>query len=50
MTQYSGPGYLQVKNNWSIDWNNYLAQEGYVVVYVNPRGIGARGQEFKKCT
>ncbi len=50
MTQYSGPGSQQVKNNWSIDWNNYLAQEGYVVVCVDPRGTGARGQEFKKCT
>ncbi|MBN2596941.1 S9 family peptidase [Labilibaculum sp.] len=50
MTQYSGPNSQSVLNSWSFDWYQYLAQEGYVVVCVDPRGTGARGQMFRKCT
>lgn len=50
VTQYSGPNSQSVKNSWSFDWYQYLAQEGYVVVCVDPRGTGARGQNFRKCT
>jgi len=50
MTQYSGPNSQSVNNSWSFDWYQYLAQEGYIVVCVDPRGTGARGQMFRKCT
>ena len=57
MWQYSGPGSQQVRNSWSIGsmgngamFDNYLAQEGFIVVCVDGRGTGGRGAEFKKCT
>lgn len=50
MTQYSGPNSQSVIDEWSFDWYNYLSQEGFLVVCVDPRGTGARGEEFRKCT
>ncbi|HZL12231.1 MAG TPA: S9 family peptidase [Prolixibacteraceae bacterium] len=50
MTQYSGPDSQEVLDKWSVNWNQYLAQEGFVVACVDPRGTGARGEEFRKMT
>lgn len=48
--QYSGPNSQQVRNSWGMDWAQYLAQEGYIVTCIDPRGTAARGEEFRKCT
>ncbi len=50
---YGGPGAQTVTNAWG--WSNYfwfqmLAQNGFIIVSVDNRGTGARGQEFKKMT
>lgn len=50
MVQYSGPGSQEVLNKWSLDWEQTLAAEGYIVACVDGRGTGNRGAEFKKCT
>lgn len=51
MYVYGGPGSQTVENSWG--WFNYvwfqmLAQKGIIVVSVDGRGTGARGEEFKK--
>lgn len=53
MTQYSGPGSQSVANSWggSNDyWFQMLAQDGYIIVCVDPRGTGLKGRDFKKVT
>lgn len=50
MTQYSGPNSQQVLDIFRIDWYYYMAERGFVVACVDPRGTGARGEEFRKCT
>jgi dipeptidyl-peptidase 4 len=53
MTQYSGPGSQSVNNSFggrNYWWLQMLAQNGYIVVCVDGRGTGARGEEFKKMT
>ena len=53
MTQYSGPGSQSVANSWSGGkgyWFQMLAQEGYIIVCVDPRGTGLKGRDFKKMT
>lgn len=55
--QYSGPGNQQVVDSWNIGsmsqgaaFDQYLAQQGFIVVCVDGRGTGGRGAEFEKCT
>ncbi|MBR1631678.1 MAG: S9 family peptidase, partial [Paludibacteraceae bacterium] len=50
MVQYSGPNSQLVKDQWKMDWEYYLAQQGIIVVCVDGRGTGARGSKFRKCT
>ncbi|MDL2242045.1 DPP IV N-terminal domain-containing protein, partial [Bacteroidales bacterium OttesenSCG-928-L03] len=50
IVQYSGPDSQEVKDEFKVDWYHALCKRGYVVAAVDPRGTGARGQEFRKCT
>ena len=50
---YGGPGHNEVLDAW--DGNDYffhqlLAQKGYIIFQVDPRGTMYQGVEFKKCT
>lgn len=48
MIQYSGPNSQQVLDRFGVDWYYELAKQGFVVVSVDGRGTGARGEEFRK--
>lgn len=53
MFVYGGPGSQTVENRWASRndfWFQYLTQQGYIVVSVDNRGTGARGEAFKKVT
>ncbi len=54
MYVYGGPGSQTVQDSYGGGfnpwWYQMLAQQGYIVVSVDNRGTGARGQEFKKMT
>ncbi|MDE6276877.1 MAG: prolyl oligopeptidase family serine peptidase, partial [Muribaculaceae bacterium] len=49
ISQYSGPGSQSVLNRWTLDWEQYFAANGFIVVGVDPRGTGGRGAEFMQC-
>lgn len=54
--QYSGPGSQEVHNSYAngfyggLVFEQYLAQQGYIVACVDGRGTGGRGSDFKRCT
>ena len=51
--QYSGPGSQQVLDSWGgghFYFHQLLAQKGYIVAIIDPRGTGGRGEQFKKVT
>lgn len=50
---YGGPGSNTVKDSYDGGngaYHQLLAQKGYIVMSVDPRGTQFRGAEFKKCT
>ena len=53
LTIYGGPASQEVKNSWgyfNYMWYQMLAGQGFIVVSVDNRGTGSRGEEFKKMT
>lgn len=50
---YGGPGYQTVKNQWGGSnylWYQLMAKKGYIVISIDNRGSGGRGEAFKKMT
>lgn len=50
MYQYSGPNSQEVLDEFSVGLEHNLVENGIVVVCVDGRGTGARGEQFRKCT
>ncbi|WP_373810876.1 S9 family peptidase [Porphyromonas macacae] len=50
MLQYSGPNSQEVLDRYEFGWEYHLAAKGVIVVSVDGRGTGARGEEWRKCT
>ena len=47
MYGYGMPGTQIVWNRWGRTWNQYLAQQGYIVFSMDARGMSGRGEAFK---
>lgn len=52
--QYGGPHVQLINSGWNYGcrdyWFQYMAEQGYVVFTLDPRGSGNRGQEFEQAT
>lgn len=55
MFQYGGPGSQEVRNSWDAGsmgngclFDQYFAQQGFIVACVDGRGTAGRGSEFEK--
>ena len=49
---YGEPWQSTVQNSWSGGdlWSRFLAQEGYIVMSIDPRGVATpRGRQWRKC-
>ncbi|WP_262689652.1 S9 family peptidase [Kordiimonas aestuarii] len=47
MAPYGGPHGQRVRREWKLDFNNYLARNGYVVMVLDNRGMWNRGLAFE---
>jgi len=49
---YGGPGSQSVLDSWRVMsfWNRFLAQNGIIIVTIDPRGTASRGAHFKRLT
>lgn len=50
MMQYSGPNSQEVLDRYGMGWEYHLATKDIIVVSVDGRGTGARGEQWRKCT
>lgn len=52
MNVYGGPGAQETSNDWAyMDlWFQHIANNGYLIVCVDGRGTGYRGNDFRKAT
>lgn len=47
MHGYGMPGTQIVWNKWGKIWDQFLAQQGYIVFSMDTRGMSGRGEKFK---
>jgi dipeptidyl-peptidase-4 len=50
MFQYSGPDDQEVLDEYNVGLEQKLVEQGFIVVCVDGRGTGARGEQFRKST